>query len=523
MRRKIALRGISLAVILGCLPAAVVATPTGNVDFALASFALSSSGVDFAPAGGGTGSFDVGPSASGLFAGLAGTTGAVKDLSFATIGMPISVPAYLTFAAAPTIVLELTFIPAGIFGSAQCGAPPAAGQLCTPTGSPLNFVNLANSGGLSAVVSFTVAGTARNGTADSATPFTATYTAEFTDVPYQNVLATIAGGGSVAGPYAAGIQILSGQLSGGFGIGTTSLAFLSTGIDFIPAAGTTGSAKIGLLSSGSFAALGLTDATLKDLSYASEPVGMPILVSNFATFAAAPTLALDLTLIRSGILNSADCFNPPAAGQVCAPPGSALNLVNLPNGAGGLSAAAFFATQASGRDGIPPQNPFDGVFGVPLADQSYQAFLAALAEGAATTRSYSARFNAPNDAAQTPTSTPTATPTVATTAAATATVTATVPSDNGAPCTTPSACASGFCVEGVCCDRACNQPGESCNRSGAAGICVQLTSPVPALSSRGLTLGASALLLVAALALRRRFRLARHGANARKESKGPSR
>jgi hypothetical protein len=519
MRRATVLNGITLAVILGCLPAAVVAAPFGNADFAVAAFTLSSSGVDFIPAGGGTGSFDVGPSASGLFAGLAETTGTVKDLSFATIGMPISVPAYFTFAAAPTIVLELTFISAGVFGSAQCGAAPAAGQVCTPPGSPLNFINLATAGGLSAVVSFTVAGTARNPTAESATPFTATYTAEFTDLPYQNILSTIAGGGSVAGPYAAGIQLVSGPLSGGFGIGTTALAFSTTGIDFIPAGGTTGTATLGLLSSGSFSGLGDTTATLKDLSYASQPVGVPILLSDFVTFAAAPVLRLNLTLIRSAILSSAQCFSPAAAGQVCAPPGSALNLVNLPNGAGGISAAAFFATQASGSDLTVTQTPFDGVFGVPLADQSYQVFLAALAEGAATTRSYSARFNGVI-ISPTPTSTPTATPTVTTTASATAT--RTVPRDNGVPCTKPAECASGFCVDTVCCNRACNQPGEACDRSGAAGMCAQLTAPVPAVSSRGLVLGASALLLVAALALRRRYRLARHGADARKQSERPS-
>jgi hypothetical protein len=518
MRRATALNGITLAVILGCLPAAVVAAPFGNADFAVAAFTLSSSGVDFIPAGGGTGSFDVGPSASGLFAGLAGTSGTVKDLSFATIGMPISVPAYFTFAAAPTIVLELTFISAGVFGSAQCGAAPAAGQVCTPPGSPLNFLNLANTGGLSAVVSFTVAGTARNGTAESATPFTATYTAEFTDLPYQNILSTIASGGSVAGPYAAGIQLVSGPLSGGFGIGTTALAFSTTGIAFIPAGGTTGTATLGLLSSGSFSGLGGTTATLKDLSYASQPVGVPILLSDFVTFAAAPVLRLNLTLIRSAILSSAQCFSPAAAGQVCAPPAR-------------RSTSSIFRTERAAsvrRRSSPPRRraatspsrrPVRWSVRRAVGRSILPGVLAALAEGAATTRSYSARFNGVI-MSPTPTSTPTATPTVTTTASATAT--RTVPRDNGVPCTTPAECASGFCVDTVCCNRACNQPGEACDRSGAAGMCAQLTAPVPAVSSRGLVLGASALLLVAALALRRRYRLARHGADARRESERPS-
>lgn len=58
------------------------------------------------------------------------------------VGTAISVP-FMTFNnGGVTTTLTLTEILPGIFGSAGCSlAPPAAGQTCTPTGSPFNFVN----------------------------------------------------------------------------------------------------------------------------------------------------------------------------------------------------------------------------------------------------------------------------------------------------------------------------------------------------------------------------------------------
>lgn len=41
----------------------------------------------------------------------------------------------------------------------------------------------------------------------------------------------------------------------------------------------------------------------------------------------------------------------------------------------------------------------------------------------------------------------------------------------GAACTTADACGSGFCVGGVCCDLACDNPCEACNLPGAEGTC----------------------------------------------------
>ena len=43
--------------------------------------------------------------------------------------------------------------------------------------------------------------------------------------------------------------------------------------------------------------------------------------------------------------------------------------------------------------------------------------------------------------------------------------------NNGQACSSASACASGFCVDGVCCNSACNGMCVSCNQAGLAGKC----------------------------------------------------
>lgn len=91
----------------------------------------------------------------------------------------------------------------------------------------------------------------------------------------------------------------------------------------------------------------------------------------------------------------------------------------------------------------------------------------------------------------TPTATPTATPT-------------NTPVPNGGVCMTSPQCASTFCVDGVCCDRACDQPGEFCNLAGRLGICTVPTAGAPVLDSRWLVGALLLLVAVGAFALRRR-------------------
>ncbi|NUP06334.1 MAG: PEGA domain-containing protein [Polyangiaceae bacterium] len=45
----------------------------------------------------------------------------------------------------------------------------------------------------------------------------------------------------------------------------------------------------------------------------------------------------------------------------------------------------------------------------------------------------------------------------------------------GAPCEGNDQCATGFCVDGVCCQSACTQQCEACDKEGSVGVCVPVT------------------------------------------------
>jgi hypothetical protein len=169
------------------------------------SLAISNSGVDFLPSGGGSGNFAVDPfTQSGSFAPLAGTSGTALDIVFASqpVGSAFSLPNWLTFAAAPTLTFTLEFIDPGVSGSASCGSPPAFGQTCTPPGSAYNFVNLPSGSS----VSFTVSGHAIDGS--DSTPFSGIITAQFAGQSFQSVLATLAAGGSAAASFSGTFTVV---------------------------------------------------------------------------------------------------------------------------------------------------------------------------------------------------------------------------------------------------------------------------------------------------------------------------
>lgn len=92
--------------------------------------------------------------------------------------------------------------------------------------------------------------------------------------------------------------------------------------------------------------------------------------------------------------------------------------------------------------------------------------------------------------------TPTATPT------ATATPTNT-PVPNGGSCMAGSQCSSTFCVDGVCCDRACDQVGDFCNLPGSEGICTIPAAGAPTLQVPWLVVAVLLLMAVALLGFRR--------------------
>jgi hypothetical protein len=109
----------------------------------------------------------------------------------------------------------------------------------------------------------------------------------------------------------------------------------------------------------------------------------------------------------------------------------------------------------------------------------------------------------------TPSNTPTQTPEPTNTATATPTLTPTAtptPQPNGSDCTDPGQCASSFCVDGVCCDTACDGPQHQCNLQGQFGTCVPATAPAPMMSPRALALAAIILSGLGAVALRDRRR-----------------
>ncbi len=118
-----------------------------------------------------------------------------------------------------------------------------------------------------------------------------------------------------------------------------------------------------------------------------------------------------------------------------------------------------------------------------------------------------------NCTAPTPTSTSTNTPTATATGTATRTATATAtatntwtatptrtPQPDGAGCMSGGECSSTFCVDGVCCNTACNRPFDTCNAPPAPGTCVQI-APAPPVSRRGLVAGLALLTMVGAAAL----------------------
>ncbi len=96
--------------------------------------------------------------------------------------------------------------------------------------------------------------------------------------------------------------------------------------------------------------------------------------------------------------------------------------------------------------------------------------------------------------------TPTATSTPTTTPTATETPT---PQPDGADCSQPSECISGFCSSGVCCESACDGATDVCSLPGQEGICIELPAPAPAASPRGLMVAIAFLLLIAGFALAR--------------------
>jgi hypothetical protein len=207
-------RLLTAAVLAGSLvlnSASLHATPITGILNTTGSVAVSSSTIDFLPVGTGTGSFGVDPfTQTGTFTGLAGTSGTIKDLNILAqpVGSPFVLTDWLLFTADPTIRFTLTSLPVGVFTAAGCAGPAAAGQNCTPPGSPFN---LTNSSATSSVVSFKTGGTVLNTATAQVSNFDGTFSTQFTNQNLQQLLATINGGGSVSATYSANFIVSSPQ------------------------------------------------------------------------------------------------------------------------------------------------------------------------------------------------------------------------------------------------------------------------------------------------------------------------
>lgn len=201
------LRAVLLVGVLGLLTLpAGAAIITGELNI-IGGVRVDSDEIDFLPLGGGSGSIVLDPfTQEGSFVPYAGTDADIADLENASapVGVPFSLPDFLTLTAWPGFTMTLEYIAPGVFPAATCAAPPAAGQVCTPSvPGALSPFNLSNVTADSSTVSFNVRGTATDGSGDPVSFFTGTFTTQFSDQSYQEVLAIINGGGSVDASFSA--------------------------------------------------------------------------------------------------------------------------------------------------------------------------------------------------------------------------------------------------------------------------------------------------------------------------------
>jgi len=369
---------------LSVLSATVLALPQDELAIGSTSLSLSTNTINFFSSGG-AGVFDVGSTSTGAFSGLGGTTGMLQNLSIAPgqVGVPISVPNFLTIPSLPQAQFTLTFISAGIFSPVGCASPPAVGETCTVPGSPLNWVNTRTG----AVASFSASGTVLNTSTGAQSTFSATFSTEFAGQNFQTLLPQLATG-ALRAPDSASVNVPTGSFAGTLNVGQPSQSVSGMGpsaIGFSPT-----NVTIGPTSTGAFAALSGTTATLQNLNTAIDPVGTLFSLPNFLTITGHPEFGFDLMFIPAGIFSPAGCASPPAVGETCTVPGSPFNFLNTPSGA-----MMWFSGEGTATDTATfQQTPFEATFTTEFSGQFYQSLLATLATGGSINASYSVEFAA---------------------------------------------------------------------------------------------------------------------------------
>jgi hypothetical protein len=187
-------------------------------------------------------------------------------------------------------------------------------------------------------------------------------------------------------PPGAHATIISGQMSI-----TGSVMVDAQTIDWTPI-GAGGNVNVDPFvgNSGYFTSLAGVTGTIQDLDLASAPVNTPNLgITNFITFAADPNLTFTLNFIAPGPFSSAQCFDAPAAGQVCTYPGSPFGLSN-PTAASTDVNLVLYGTVSDGS-GSPP-SAFRGTLTTQF-DVPYQTLLdTVFVQGGSVANTYSGTF-----------------------------------------------------------------------------------------------------------------------------------
>ena len=140
----------------------------------------------------------------GGFQAFEGTQGDIQNITNPPDATgPLNVPLFMTFNVAPNLSITLTFLFPGIDGSAGCSAtPPAAGQQCTPNLPAMAPYNLQNTSATSSTASFNILGTEVDTTTGNTIAVTGEFSTVFTSMNFQQVLATVEGGGTVTTAFA---------------------------------------------------------------------------------------------------------------------------------------------------------------------------------------------------------------------------------------------------------------------------------------------------------------------------------
>ncbi len=224
MEKRFRLASQLLLIGLAFTATSIYATPvTGTLNLT-GSVSVTQTSISFLPAGiPGYGVFNVVIPGTGTFGPLVGSTGDIHNLdqvnepggtNLTLLYPPDGLDNFIFFNSplGAGIDLTLTIVQKGIYTSAACGAVAAVGQNCTPNigNPPFSIYNLSNidngAGGISSTASFIVNGIAISPQGDKSN-YQGTFSTQFTNQSYQDVLQELATQGTVQASFSANITV----------------------------------------------------------------------------------------------------------------------------------------------------------------------------------------------------------------------------------------------------------------------------------------------------------------------------